>query len=209
MWTRMRAVRGLLTSSSRSTTTQGRLIILPSSSSSSTSSSSSNTDDDPPLLLSYSEQRLTALAGCELYPHKFQVTATVQQVRQGYQHLAAGETAAAAGDDGHKYSLAGMVQGVRTAGRHLRFIDLRAGEEEEKFQLIVRSDWLEDGGQNLQLIEQLRRGDRIGREGQDANYLREKSLIPSIADPDPHGSAFKKASRIRLERCGSGSGSRR
>ena len=32
-------------------------------------------------------------------------------------------------------------------------------------------------------------------------------LLTSVADPDPHGSAFKKSSwiQIRMDRCGSGS----
>jgi lysyl-tRNA synthetase class II len=128
--------------------------------------SSSNNGGLPPSSppKSYSEQRLESLAGHELYPHKFSVTTTVDQLHRNYGHLAAGEGTMSKDDDSHMHSLAGMVRGVRTAGRHLRFIDLTVGEQ--KLQLIVRSDWLRDNaGAQMQLIEQLRRGDRIGRQG--------------------------------------------
>jgi hypothetical protein len=128
-----------------------------------TTSALSQTDGTPPK--SYGEQRLESLAGHELYPHKFSVTATVDHLHRAYSHLAAGQGTISKGDNDMQ-SLAGMVRGVRTAGRHLRFIDLAVGEQ--KLQLIVRSDWLrgnQGDGAQMQLIEQLRRGDRIGRQG--------------------------------------------
>ncbi len=93
MWLRMRGLCSLATRASRQT----RLVFCrpespPAFFISSCSSTSSTRDESTPAK-SYGEQRLDSLAGHELYPHKFRVTARVEDILQTYSYLSPGQEA--------------------------------------------------------------------------------------------------------------------
>jgi hypothetical protein len=94
MWLRMRGLCSLASQASRLT----RLVFCHPESSlasffTSSCSSSSSTSDESTQAKSYSEQRLDSLAGHELYPHKFRVTARVEDILQTYSYLSPGQEA--------------------------------------------------------------------------------------------------------------------
>jgi hypothetical protein len=92
MWLRMRGLCSLASQASR----QSRLVFChPEFSLASffTSSCSSSTRDESTPAKSYGEQRLDSLAGHELYPHKFRVTARVEDILQTYSYLSPGQEA--------------------------------------------------------------------------------------------------------------------
>jgi hypothetical protein len=94
MWLRMRGLCSLASQASRQT----RLVFhhpessLASFFTASCSLSSSTRDESTPAK-SYGEQRLDSLAGHELYPHKFRVTARVEDILQTYSYLSPGQEA--------------------------------------------------------------------------------------------------------------------
>jgi hypothetical protein len=94
MWLRMRGLCPLASQASRQT----RLVFCHPESSlasffTSSCSSSSSTSDESTQAKSYGEQRLDSLAGQELYPHKFRVTARVEDILQTYSYLSPGQEA--------------------------------------------------------------------------------------------------------------------
>jgi len=94
MWLRMRGLCSLASQASRQT----RLVFCPPESSlasffTTSCSSSSSTRDESTPVKSYGEQRLDSLAGQELYPHKFRVTARVEDILQTYSYLSPGQEA--------------------------------------------------------------------------------------------------------------------
>ena len=95
----------------------------------------------------YKAQRLEAL-GTPSYPHQFNPTMQIPAFLHAYSAVEGEE----AGQE--EVAVAGMVVGVREAGRHLRFVDLEG--QGARLQLKVDSRRCE--GQ----AALLRRGDRVG-----------------------------------------------
>ena len=87
--------------------------------------------------------------------------------------------------------------------------DRRSGQEKVRKE---DQNW-KCSGQNIRAGGGQRSEQKINQEEvrtEDQSRRRSGQEI-SVVDPDPHGSAFKKSSwiRIRMDRCGSRSGSRR
>jgi len=108
---------------------------------------------------SYKDQRLKQLRNenMELYPNRYAVTSTVNDVLEAYSSLYKGETRS------EVHSVAGIITSIRESGKKLKFIDLWS--EGGKIQLKVHASNFASAAEFQQITRWIRRGDRIGVEG--------------------------------------------
>ncbi|KAL3283609.1 hypothetical protein HHI36_006747 [Cryptolaemus montrouzieri] len=104
-------------------------------------------------------QKLKGLGGDnDPYPHKFNVTISLQGFIEKYSYLKEGEAI-----DTDVVSVAGRVHAIRESGAKLIFYDLRG--EGTKLQVMATAASYESETKFIEDTDKIRRGDIIGVEG--------------------------------------------
>ncbi|KAK9879578.1 hypothetical protein WA026_006644 [Henosepilachna vigintioctopunctata] len=120
-------------------------------------------------------QKLKNLGGDnDPYPHKFNVTISLQDFIEKYSYLADGEVA-----ELDCLSVAGRVHSIRESGSKLIFYDLRG--EGVKLQVMATASSYNNEQQFFQDIEKIRRGDIIGVEGKPTKTKKGELSIRPIS----------------------------
>ncbi|XP_052865293.1 lysine--tRNA ligase isoform X2 [Anopheles cruzii] len=106
------------------------------------------------------------------YPHKFNVTISIGDFIEKYEHLKEGETL-----DDVRLSVAGRVHAIRESGGKLIFYDLRG--EGKKLQVMANAKQYESEALFVEETAKLRRGDIIGVTGVPGKTKKgELSVMP-------------------------------
>lgn len=106
------------------------------------------------------------------YPHKFQVSISLQDFIEKYQDLKDGEVV-----ESDHLSVAGRVHAIRESGAKLIFYDLRG--EGTKIQIMATARSYESEEKFIEDTDKIRRGDIIGVEGVPTKTKKgELSIMP-------------------------------
>lgn len=106
------------------------------------------------------------------YPHKFNVSTSLEDFINKYNHLKEGETL-----ENEKLSVAGRIHSIRESGAKLIFYDLRG--EGVKIQVMANAKMYSSEEKFAADIDKIRRGDIIGIEGYPGKTKKgELSVIP-------------------------------
>lgn len=122
-------------------------------------------------LRSAAVEKLKKIPGAHPYPHKFNVTTSLESFIEQYNHVADGETLDVT------VSVAGRIHSIRGSGAKLIFYDLRG--EGVKIQVMANARAYVNEGEFVSDNEKIRRGDIIGVEGSPGKTKKgELSIIP-------------------------------
>lgn len=106
------------------------------------------------------------------YPHKFNVTISLEEFIEKYNHVNSGEVL-----DNVTLSVAGRVHSIRESGAKLIFYDLRG--EGVKIQVMANAKMYESEEKFVADTDKLRRGDIIGCVGHPGKTKKgELSIVP-------------------------------
>jgi lysyl-tRNA synthetase class 2 len=111
--------------------------------------------------------------GINPYPHKFNVTISLEEFISKYNSLNDGDVV-----EDVTYSIAGRVHSIRESSAKLRFYDVRG--EGVKVQIMANAKYYSKGEEEFEnQMDRVRRGDIIGAVGHPAKTKKgELSLVP-------------------------------
>lgn len=128
-------------------------------------------------LRSVAVEKLKKIPGAHPYPHKFNVTTSLEGFIEQYNHVADGEKLDVT------VSVAGRIHSIRGSGAKLIFYDLRG--EGVKIQVMANARAYVSEEEFISDNEKIRRGDIIGVEGNPGKTKKgELSIIPKKVSKD-------------------------
>jgi len=111
-------------------------------------------------------------AGENPYPHKYNVTISIEDFIEKYSHLNEGDVL-----EDVTVSLAGRIHAIRESGAKLRFLDCRG--EGLKLQIMANAKYYSSEEAFCEITDKVKRGDIVGFKGHPAKTKKgELSLVP-------------------------------